>query len=807
MLAKPRHRLLWTLCIVALAAANIFAVDPSQPTTASSGDATLRSLKLSGLERSRYRETSPGEESAAERNAGDHKAGAAVPEANLAEYRSVIQPLLEQHCMDCHGSDDAEGNFRVDTLEPDLLNGSDTEWWAEVFSVVTKGEMPPADASELQDDERQEIVDWLATELQHASMVRRQSEEHSSFRRLTRYEINYALQDLLGVPWDFAKDLPPEAHSEDGFQNSADHLHLSVSQFETFHRIARKALDRVIVTGDQPETRQWMISMSAASKVEWANQKNEIQKAQKELKDEPEKLEAKLAEFEKRFQKAPSGAHFHDRTSGRFVEAKWKYNRARHAIAPDEENITSPTQDSHVAVLPHGQGPRLIFELGNQVPDEGFMRVTVSASQAAQSKNQPSLQLFFGWQASNEGRALIQVSQQDTIITAKPEEPQTVQWLFPLGEIYPRNSVRTTGTMGETPSPSEYIRLLNRSVSPSTAEVNWVRVEAPVYEQWPPQTHQNIFRFANENEDEAARARSVIAAFMKRAWRGAVVESDFDRKLRLFQTIRPQCESFEEAVAEVLATVLASPRFLYVANDHRSNQQQSLDPTRNAKLQGDGVGGPGGPLAGKPGASATSADDASGRLLANRLALFLWCSIPDEKLLSLADDGRLADEDVLVAQVQRMLADPRSHRFAKHFVDQWLDMQLLEFQDFKRHVRGFDPLLKEAMQEEPVAFFSELLRENASVLDFIHCDYAMVNERLAKHYGIKGVVGNQFRRVELNLGFRRGGLLTQAGLLAMNSDYPDSHPLKRAIWLLESVLADPPPPPPPAVPQIDLADP
>jgi len=154
-----------------------------------------------------------------------------------------------------------------------------------------------------------------------------------------------------------------------------------------------------------------------------------------------------------------------------------------------------------------------------------------------------------------------------------------------------------------------------------------------------------------------------------------------------------------------------------------------------------------------------------------------------------------------------MLSDPRSKRFAKHFVHQWLNMQLLDFLNFKQHVGNFDPLLKTAMLQEPVELTNEMLVQNASVLDFIHSDYAMVNERLAKHYGFSDVAGNHFQRVALDGDFRRGGLLTQAGLLAMNSDWPDSHPLKRAIWLLESVLNDPPPPPPPAVPQIDLADP
>jgi hypothetical protein len=111
------------------------------------------------------------------------------------------------------------------------------------------------------------------------------------------------------------------------------------------------------------------------------------------------------------------------------------------------------------------------------------------------------------------------------------------------------------------------------------------------------------------------------------------------------------------------------------------------------------------------------------------------------------------------------------------------------------------------MREEPVAFFQEVLSRNSSVLDFLHADYTLVNERLARHYGINTVEGNGFQRVSLAPENRRGGLLTQAGLLAMNSDGKDSHPLKRGIWMLDRLLNDPPPPPPPAVPRIDLADP
>jgi hypothetical protein len=188
--------------------------------------------------------------------------------------------------------------------------------------------------------------------------------------------------------------------------------------------------------------------------------------------------------------------------------------------------------------------------------------------------------------------------------------------------------------------------------------------------------------------------------------------------------------------------------------------------------------------------------------------MFLWCSTPDDELLDLAAQGRLGETDELVRQTRRMLADPRHERFSKHFVRQWLSMDLLDYLTVDRSAYPqFDGTLKEAMQQEPIAFFEEMLQNDRSVMDFIHADYALVNGRLAQHYGISDVNGNDFQKVSLNSEENRGGLLTMAGLLAMNSDGKDSHPLKRGIWLLESVLNDPPPPPPPAVPEIDLADP
>jgi hypothetical protein len=155
-----------------------------------------------------------------------------------------------------------------------------------------------------------------------------------------------------------------------------------------------------------------------------------------------------------------------------------------------------------------------------------------------------------------------------------------------------------------------------------------------------------------------------------------------------------------------------------------------------------------------------------------------------------------------------MLADPRSQRFTRHFVQQWLGLEALDnlVVDQKKF-RVYDDAFKETILGEPLALFDHMLRNNRSIMDFLHSDYLVINEPLARHYGIAGVSGQEFRKVSLSPEVHRGGLLTTAAVLTMNSTGVDSNPLKRGVWLLERILHDPPPPPPPNVPQVDLTDP
>lgn len=732
---------------------------------------TLETLKAKGAEQSAYRGKLP---PAADANRDSRLT---VPEANLAAFNQDVLPILAKACVDCHGPDAQEGNIRIDTLDPDLLYGQDVNWWLEVMAVLSNGEMPPPDADELKDEDRSRVVEWLSSEIQLASTFRRASGQHSSFRRLTRYEYNYAMQDILGLPWDFAKDLPPEAHSEDGFQNSSEMLHMSVTQLETYHELARKALRRATVSGGRlsapPPVTHWGITMEQAADREWSGRTEQLDKVKEQFKDDPEKQQQELERLIASFKQPYPRPYYRELSSGDTVRAEWSYGGAKYAFNPSADEPRLPETFDHVAVIPHGHNQHLTIELGDQVPDEGILRVRIRASRAStDEQHTPSLRLEFGFQASNEGQAVVRVSDADTPVTANPENPRVYQWDVPLGEIYPRNAFRTVSKMGDLPSPSEYIRFVNTS-SPQGGhgdiQIDYVEVTAPVYDHWPPQSHTNIFFDSEHKNDEAVYAREILSSFMSKAWRRNVSPADIELKAKLFDSMRPHCDTFEDAMVEVLATVLSSPNFLYIVSES-SPVSSRLDSHE----------------------------------LATRLAMFLWCSIPDQPLLDLATSGKLDDPAILTQQLERMLADPRSGRFAKHFVHQWLDMQLLDFLAIEGRA---DPLLKEAMRYEPIAFFQEVLHSNASVLDFIHADYAIANERLALHSGLTHVRGNHFRRVQLDASQNRGGLLTQTGLLAMNSIGDDSHPLKRGVWLLESLLNDPPPPPPPAVPEIDLADP
>lgn len=271
---------------------------------------------------------------------------------------------------------------------------------------------------------------------------------------------------------------------------------------------------------------------------------------------------------------------------------------------------------------------------------------------------------------------------------------------------------------------------------------------------------------------EPGCARRIVAALARRAYRRPVGPGDITPLMRVYAAERAASD-FEHGVEAAVEAVLVSPHFLFlVEQDPRDAAPGSV--RRLSDLE-----------------------------LASRLSLFLWSSIPDETLLSLAERGQLRKPGVLDAQVTRMLADPRAEALTRNFAGQWLYLRNLDQQRPDITVfPAFDERLRAAMARETEMFFSDAVRNNRSALTFIAADHTFVNQRLAEHYGVAGVRGTAMRRVALDPSMHRGGLLGQASILTVTSYGNHTSVVKRGKWILDNLLAAPPPPPPPNVPAL-----
>ncbi len=312
--------------------------------------------------------------------------------------------------------------------------------------------------------------------------------------------------------------------------------------------------------------------------------------------------------------------------------------------------------------------------------------------------------------------------------------------------------------------------------------VDWVEIEGPLNEAWPPESHRRIFgdlkqkaapiyhqstRVEVVSDDPAKDAARILTAFARRAFRRPVTDTEVKPFVALVTKRMAEQSSFEQAMRAGLAGIMTSPEFLFLRET--------------------------------PGKLNHTA-------LASRLSYFLWSSMPDEELLALAEKDRLGDAATLHAQVERMLKDTKAAAFTENFTGQWLGMRDIDFTEpGARLYPEFDDMLKASMLRETHLFFEELIRHDLSITNFLASDFSMLNGRLAKHYGIgSGTVGGwDFSKVSLPLGSHRGGVLTMASVLKVTANGTSTSPVMRGAWVLDRILGTPPKPPPPNVGAIE----
>lgn len=285
-----------------------------------------------------------------------------------------------------------------------------------------------------------------------------------------------------------------------------------------------------------------------------------------------------------------------------------------------------------------------------------------------------------------------------------------------------------------------------------------------------PETHRRLVLARPEGDDWGSAARQCLTPLVARAFRRPARADEIERLLKLVQLRKKAGESYEESLRVAVQAVLVSPNFLFRVEESKTGV---LD----------------------------------GYQLASRLSYFLWSSMPDATLMTLAAKGTLTKPEILVQQAQRMLKDPKAKALADNFAAQWLQLRKLDVVSPDRKLfPDFDDRLKDSMRKETVMFFQNIVDEDRSILEFLDSRTAFLNGDLAKHYGISGVDGAEFRKVMLT-DPRRGGLLTQGSVLTVTSNPTRTSPVKRGKWVLENLLGTPPPPPPPGAGDLPDAGP
>ncbi|MGB0328247.1 MAG: DUF1592 domain-containing protein [Akkermansiaceae bacterium] len=621
------------------------------------------------------------------------------------DFQKDIKPILERYCFKCHGEKKQKGDLRLDELSTDIIKDRvAAEIWHDVRDALNLGEMPPEKEAPLAPADLKILTTWITGEIDAAVAAQKNTDGRVVLRRLNRTEYQNTMRDLLGIEMDYAKNLPPEALSEDGFRNNGSTLQMSDLQLEYFLEAARQGLAKAIVTGPRPEV------------------------------------------VEKEFTKT--------------VKDK---NRGSHLLDKDQQFI----------------GKMMDY------PSEGEILIRAKVKGLfAEGRGYPQLRAAIGYRADVQApRGFL------TPVDITTEEWQTIEFhgrienfplpsktqsKFPglllwLDNAYAEGHDKPLKARGRGSNK-------NRQKGPRTfpeIEVASMEFIGPVFDKWPPSHHQAILFPSKLSSDEDAYAKAVLKKFVSRAFRRPAEENDLAPFFRFFKSIRAKMASFEEAIRETLAMVLISPDFLYL-----------VEPSDNSKR----------PL--------------SDWELASRLSFFLWSTMPDQRLFELARSGNLSSPDILKKEVTRMMADPRSWQFIEQFTDQWLDVGALQRIAINpNYYPKFDPNLKASMRGETLHFFAEIFQKNLSALNIIDSNFTMLDEALATHYGLTGPKGGRFEKVTLPKDDPRGGILTQGSFLLGNSTGEDSHPVKRAVWIRERLLDDPPADPPPNVPDLDSTDP
>lgn len=670
-----------------------------------------------------------------------------------AAFDSDVQPFLETYCYTCHNDKLTTAGLDLTTYRHVSSVADSTHLWDTVLEKISSGKMPPGGLPEAGKQQAEAVTKWIESALAAAGQGNQAQAGRVTARRMNRVEYNNTIRDLLGVDVSPANEFPVD-DSGYGFDNIGDVLTVSPMLMEKYMQTAREVSQLAVFGASVPNKPTKLIRLLNRRSHDAADTSS---------------VEASGTYFPYSMRGAMYG------TWNFPVDGEYEL-RMRIANFRSEDDLLTPEE---------------------RAAKEEERRKRFEARAAARAANpdapppprrEPTPEeLAASLEAARKAAPPRQLLMQ---IDGEPVFSTIVEGASAFGYDRGEYPIRVQVTAGEHAIRASYPDLANlddprKNINPDMRRalfVDYIDVIGPFNpSKEPPASYRKIFVCGhNPGEHGAQCARTVVQNLVERAYRRPVSESELESKLSLVELVQQEGDSLEEGVRLALEAILASPDFLF-------------------RIEQDGKPAPAAAAASVPDAEPIGAYE-----LASRLSYFLWASMPDDELFQAAKAGSLHNREGLERQVKRMLADPKTaENLAGNWAAQWLQLRNLgrTKPDPERFPTVDDELL-DAMRKETNLFVKEMIREDHSILDFIDAPFTYLNGPLARHYGIAGIDGEEFQRVELD-GMQRGGVLTQGAIMTVSSYPTRTSPPVRGKWVLENLLGTPPPPPPPNVPPLD----
>ncbi|BDC52445.1 hypothetical protein F183_A47600 [Bryobacterales bacterium F-183] len=707
--------------------------------------------------------------------------------------------FLKQNCVGCHGAKAPQGGLDLTQIAAQGAKADNLATWVKVYDRVASGEMPPKGMP--RPAGAPAFLKSLETALVTEETARRGSAGRAGLRRLNAYEYENAIRDLLAVPWIRVKDQLPQdgiAYRFNKTGGALDVSHVQIARYmSTAQTAMREAMSAKFVQAPTATTRVYARQEPTMTRNMWPREGNtrtdrmsfpvldshaqpDVRAGRSPISNPETREREAMGRVSSIFSDAggfswgsyriPAPGRYKIRVKGYsiwvsgggidhwnftgFGPEKTAYLYTPRMERPNTDEVWPGRRNEPVAVYAQSSGQSRPLGEFDFTPEPGVYEIeaVLAPNEVLQTD---SMRLF---RTRVNGTELEYVN---PLATKDGMPGVAFQW------------IEVTGPLADESNGAGYRALFGDLPLRKVAAGEGVAIKVPA----PVETGDAvpIFRRGPRLMDvpvevETSRPREdaerLLRAFLARAYRGPVEESDVQLFLKLFDQQFQQGRGFAKSMIAAYTAVLSSPGFLYVRETP-------------GKL--------------------------SGHELATRLSLFLWNSPPDAELRGLAASGKLQTPAVLRAQTERLLNDPKMSRFVEAFTDYWLDLRKIDdtspsttlYNDYE-----LDDPLKLAAMEETRLFVGDLFKRNLPARSIVQADFTYLNERLATHYGIAGVTGAKMRRVALPADSVRGGLLTQASVLKVTANGTTTSPVLRGVWIMERILGMQAAPPP-GVPAVE----